>query len=42
VRGIYPTVATITEAGYEEVGEDMVAERFRALIDRLSQRGPIR
>ena len=28
VRGIYPTVATITADGYEPVAEDEVAERF--------------
>jgi len=36
VRGIYPTIATITEAGFERVPEEEVAERFRALADRLS------
>jgi proteasome beta subunit len=36
VRGIYPTVATITSAGFERVAEDEIAERFRALVDRLS------
>jgi len=39
VRGIYPTVATITASGWERVGEDEVAERFAALIDRKSARG---
>jgi len=34
VRGIYPMVATITEEGFEELPEDQVAERFRALIER--------
>lgn len=33
VRGIYPTVATITEAGFERLGEDEVAERFAAIVD---------
>jgi len=42
VRGIYPTVATITESGYDEVAEETVAERFRALIDRITERGGIR
>jgi proteasome beta subunit len=32
VRGIYPTVATITDAGFERVDEAEVAERFRAVI----------
>ena len=31
VRGIYPTVATITADGFERVAEEEVAERFRAL-----------
>ena len=29
VRGIYPTVATITADGFERVSDDEVAERFR-------------
>ena len=36
VRGIFPTIATITEDGFERVGEDEVSERFRQLVDRLS------
>ncbi|HVL26668.1 MAG TPA: proteasome subunit beta, partial [Acidimicrobiales bacterium] len=39
VRGIYPTVATITADGFERVGEDEVAERFQALIARKSAEG---
>ena len=39
VRGIYPTLATITAAGFERVEEDRVAERFRALTDRLAAAG---
>ncbi len=39
VRGIYPTVATITGAGYEEVVEAEVSERFAALIQRKSDQG---
>jgi proteasome beta subunit len=39
VRGIYPTVATITAAGYEVVEEDEVAERFAALIKRKTEKG---
>jgi proteasome beta subunit len=42
VRGIYPTVATITERGYEPVPEDEVAERFAALIRHKSERGRVR
>ena len=36
VRGIYPTVATITNDGFERVPEDQVAERFRELIEDLT------
>lgn len=36
VRGIFPTMATITAAGFERLRNDEVAERFRALIDRMS------
>jgi proteasome beta subunit len=36
VRGIYPTIATITARGFERVEEQEVADRFRALVDRLS------
>jgi proteasome beta subunit len=36
VRGIYPIMATITAEGFERVGDEEVAERFRALVDRLS------
>jgi proteasome beta subunit len=39
VRGIYPTVATITGEGYEEATEEEVAERFAALIQRKSDQG---
>ncbi len=39
VRGIYPTVATITTAGYEEAPEAEVSERFAALIQRKSDQG---
>jgi proteasome beta subunit len=34
VRGIYPIVAVVDAAGYREVPEDEVAERFTALIAR--------
>jgi proteasome beta subunit len=34
IRGIYPMVATITDDGFEEVGDTEVAARFTALIDR--------
>jgi proteasome beta subunit len=36
VRGIYPTMATITSDGFVKVEEEEVAERFRALLDRLA------
>jgi proteasome beta subunit len=36
VRGIYPTMATITSAGFESVEESEVAERFRALLADLA------
>jgi proteasome beta subunit len=39
VRGIYPTVATITGAGFERVSEPEVAERFQALIERKAAEG---
>jgi proteasome beta subunit len=32
VRGIYPTVATITASGFDRVAEPEVAERFAAII----------
>jgi proteasome beta subunit len=37
VRGIYPTVATITATGFDRVPEDEIAERFRELLDRLTE-----
>jgi proteasome beta subunit len=36
VRGIYPTMATITIDGFTDVDEPEVAQRFRGLLDRLS------
>ena len=39
VRGIYPTVATITDNGYDEVPEAEVAERFAAIIERKGAQG---
>jgi proteasome beta subunit len=39
VRGIYPTVATVTNAGFERVPDPEVAERFQALIQRKMQQG---
>jgi proteasome beta subunit len=39
VRGIYPTVATITGAGYERVSDDEVAQRFGELLQRKTAEG---
>jgi proteasome beta subunit len=39
VRGIYPTVATITVAGFERLPEAEVAERFAAVIASKSRKG---
>jgi len=36
VRGIYPTMATITAAGFVSVTDDEIATRFRGLLDRLA------
>jgi proteasome beta subunit len=36
VRGIYPVVATISADGFARLGDDDIATRFRALLDRLS------
>jgi proteasome beta subunit len=38
VRGIYPTMATITAAGFERVPDIEVADRFNALIEVLAAR----
>jgi proteasome beta subunit len=37
VRGIYPTVATITAAGFQRVPEAEVARSFQAVIARLGE-----
>ncbi|MHB1488803.1 MAG: proteasome subunit beta [Acidimicrobiales bacterium] len=39
VRGIYPSVATITSAGFERIDDESVAEHFRVLIETKKQRG---
>src|SRR5262249_55034654 len=39
VRGIYPTVATITSAGYESVPEDEVVASFASVVSRRTSRG---
>jgi proteasome beta subunit len=36
VRGIFPTMATITGNGFERLPDREVSDRFRALLDRLS------
>lgn len=39
VRGIYPTVATITVAGFERVEDTEVAQRFGELLQRKTNEG---
>ena len=39
VRGIYPTVATITAAGFERVEDTEVAQRFGELLQRKTAEG---
>jgi proteasome beta subunit len=39
VRGIYPTVATITRTGFERVAEEEVAERFAAVVAGKTEKG---
>ena len=39
MRGIYPTVATITARGFERVADSEVAARFQALIERKAAGG---
>jgi proteasome beta subunit len=41
VRGIYPTVATITVTGFERVPEEEVAERFQALVRHKMEAGQL-
>jgi proteasome beta subunit len=41
VRGIYPTVATITASGFERATEEEVAERFQALIRHKTEAGQL-
>jgi proteasome beta subunit len=36
VRGIFPVVATITEAGFQRLDDDAVRTRFEALLGRLT------
>jgi Mn-dependent DtxR family transcriptional regulator len=39
VRGIYPTVATITAEGFERVEDTEVAQRFGELLQRKTAEG---
>ena len=39
VRGIYPTVATITAVGFERVSDEEVAQRFGELLQRKTPEG---
>ena len=36
VRGIYPTIATITNEGFTPVGQDEIERRFRAMLDDMA------
>ena len=38
LRGIYPTVATVTAEGWQEVGDDELAARFEALAAEMRTR----
>lgn len=38
MRGIYPVVATITEAGYQRLDDGELATRFETMIDDLTDR----
>ncbi len=42
LRGIYPTVATVTQSGYQAVDDDDIASRVRVLYDRLRSRSEYR
>lgn len=39
VRGIFPVVATITAEGFHRLPDSEVGDRFRALVERMSQPG---
>lgn len=41
VRGIYPTIATITAEGFERVTDSDVASRFASLAERLTTQMPV-
>jgi proteasome beta subunit len=38
LRGIYPTVATVTAAGWERVGDDELASRYEAIASEVRSR----
>ena len=38
LRGIYPTVATVTAAGWERVGDDELASRYETIADEVRSR----
>jgi proteasome beta subunit len=38
LRGIYPTVATVTAAGWERVGDDELATRYEAIASEVRSR----
>lgn len=38
MRGIYPVVATITNKGYQRIGDDSIAQKSEALIEELKAR----
>ncbi|MCL5446702.1 MAG: proteasome subunit beta [Actinobacteria bacterium] len=42
LRGIYPTVATVTQSGYQAVGDDEIASRVSVLYDKLRSRSEYR
>ena len=35
LRGVYPTVATITASGFERVPDEILAQRFAAIADEV-------
>jgi proteasome beta subunit len=39
VRRIFPTVATITSDGFQRLGDDELAERFRSIVDDQTSAG---
>jgi proteasome beta subunit len=39
IRGIYPTVSTISDEGYADVPEEAIAEAVRGILDALAEGG---